>query len=739
MPPVAASTDVATSPAQPRSPRRANASAVQYRTPRGIRVSRVTTKLPFAKGLDRFRRDLDRHRGVYLSSGYEYPGRYSRWDIVAVRPPLELVSFQREVTFRPLNDRGIAINRMLAAVLRDHPHWADFREENGTLHGTLKPMPAIFAEEARSKQPSVFSILRALTQEFRNPADDKLAFAGAFGYDLLFQFEPIPLRLPRETRKDLQLFFFDDIIYMDRKREQIERFTWEFDFASPSGPLTTRGLPRTSAAVPRAPKHKPGPIVSDHTPAEYMAGVETVREGMRQGDFYEVVLRQTFKTPYSGKASDLFGLMQTANPSPYEFLIQFGEEQLIGASPEMFVRVEGDFVETCPIAGTARRTGDPLQDEKNIRDLLNSTKEESELTMCTDVDRNDKSRVCRPGTVKVIGRRLIESYAGLFHTVDHVTGRLEPGFDSLDAFLSHMWAVTLIGAPKKAAAMAIERLEKSARGWYGGAVGMLSLNGDINTGILIRTTYLRDGHASYPAGATLLYDSEPAAEEEETRVKATGFFRLLGTKPAAAAQAPAAEPIRRKLLLIDNDDCFIHTLANYARQAGAEVVTYRAGVPFEVLDQVHPDLILISPGPGRPADFGVPALVRHAAAAGIPVFGVCLGLQGIVEAFGGELGVLPYPVHGKPSLVRHQGVGVFEGLPDEIEVGRYHSLYAVPERLPDCLEVTARTEEGIIMGIRHRELPIEAVQFHPESILTAHDGTGLKLMRNALRLARIAP
>jgi anthranilate synthase len=708
---------------------------VLYQTPRGIRVSRVTTKLPFARGLGRFRRDLDHHRGIYLSSGYEYPGRYSRWDIVAVRPPLELISFQREVTFRPLNDRGIAINRMLAAVLRDHPHWAEFREENGTLHGILKPMPALFPEEERSKQPSVFSILRALTLEFRNAADDKLAFAGAFGYDLLFQFEPIPLRLPRQSRKDLQLFLFDDIIYMDRKREQIERFTWDFDLATPEGELSTRGLPRTGEAVARAPKRKPGPITSDHTPAEYMANVETVREGMRQGDFYEVVLRQTFSTPYSGKASDLFELMQRANPSPYEFLIQFGSEQLIGASPEMFVRVEGDLVETCPIAGTARRTGDPLQDEKNIRALLNSTKEESELTMCTDVDRNDKSRVCRPGTVQVIGRRLIESYAGLVHTVDHVTGRLEPGFDSLDAFLSHMWAVTLIGAPKKAAASAIERLEKSERGWYGGAVGMLSLNGDINTGILIRTTYLRDGYATYPAGATLLYDSDPASEEAETRLKATGFFRLLGTKAVAAAPTTAAPLTKRKLLLVDNDDCFIHTLANYARQAGAEVVTYRAGTSFDVLDSVHPDLILISPGPGRPADFGVPALVQHAAAAGIPVFGVCLGLQGVVEAFGGELGVLPYPVHGKPSLVRHQGTGVFEGLPEEIEVGRYHSLYAIPERLPDCLEVTARSDDGVIMGVRHRTLPIEAVQFHPESILTAQGDTGLKLMRNALALA----
>src|SRR6202030_410621 len=141
--------------------------------------------------------------------------------------------------------------------------------------------------------------------------------------------------------------------------------------------------------------------------------------------------------------------------------------------------------------------------------------------------------VCIPGSVKVIVRRLSESYAGVFHTVDHVEGILQAVFDSLDAFLTHMWAVTVIGAPKKAAAQVIEKLEKDARGWYGGAVGMLSLDGDINTGITIRTVHLRDGEARYPAGATLLYDSIPESEHEECRLKATGFFRALNIKDAA--------------------------------------------------------------------------------------------------------------------------------------------------------------------------------------------------------------
>jgi anthranilate synthase len=704
-----------------------------YKTPGGISVTRQTSSIPYQKGLGSLLHKLDRYRGIYLSSGYEYPERYSRWDVASVCPPLEIAATGPDIEFNPLNARGEVLCKMLFRLLERHPHWEQFGFQGAALRGHLKPLPALFPEEERSKQPSAFSILRALIGEFQSELDSRLALVGAFGYDLLFQFDPIELKLPRHGVKDLQLFLCDDIYYMDRKKEQIERFRYDFEL----GELSTAGLGRTGTPARRWPKRPVNEIESDHQPAEYMAKVEAVREGMRLGEYYEVVLRQTFQANYSEGASALFQRIQKGSPSPYEFLLQLGDEQLIGASPEMFVRVEARRVETCPIAGTARRTGDPLRDADSIRELLNSTKEESELTMCSDVDRNDKSRVSIPGSVKVIGRRLIESYAGVFHTVDHVEGTLAPGFDSLDAFLTHMWAVTIIGAPKKAAAQAIEDLEKDARGWYGGAVGMLSLNGDINTGILIRTVHLRDGIARYSAGATLLYDSVPELEEQETRLKATGFFRALrGVEKAGVAQTEArraGEGI--KLLLVDNDDCFIHTLSNYARQTGAEVVTYRAGVPHQLILDFSPHLILISPGPGRPSDFGVPDLVKFAARAGIPLFGVCLGLQGIVEAFGGELGVLDYPMHGKPSIVVHHNQGIFEGLPERFKVGRYHSLFARKETFPACLEVTAESEDGVIMGIRHRELPIEAVQFHPESILSLDGNCGLRLIENVISRA----
>ena len=679
-------------------------SQLSYTTPHGITVTRKTARIPYARGLQKLLTQLDTKRGVYFSSGYEYPERYSRWDFASVAPSIEIICRGRRFEIRAFNRRGRIIIQLLARVLRSHPHWDSFEESETALLGQLKPLPAVFPEEERSKQPSPFSILRALVSEFQNPADSRLGLIGAFGYDLLLQFDPIRLRLPRENQKDIHLFLCDDIYFMDRKKEVIERFSYDFS----ADDLSTAGLPRDTPRIPKS-KVKPGPveIVSDHKPAEYTANVETVREGMRQGNYYEVVLRQTFSAPFAGSPSELFRRVQTASPSPYEFIVQMGDEQLVGASPEMFVRVEGRRVETCPIAGTARRSGDPIRDAESIRELLNSTKEESELTMCSDVDRNDKSRVCVPGSVRVIGRRLIESYAGLFHTVDHVEGTLMDGFDSLDAFLTHMWAVTIIGAPKKAAAQAVEDLEKDARGWYGGAVGMLSLNGDINTGILIRTVHLEKGNARYSAGATLLYDSIPENEEEETRLKASNFFRTLlpnqKTDDGHYTTRRIGDGIR--LLLVDNDDCFIHTLANYARQTGASVSTYRSALALEMIDQTRPDIVLISPGPARPSDFGVPALVRELAKRNIPTFGVCLGLQGIVEAFGGELNVLDYPMHGKGSLVHHHGQGVFRDLPSPFRVGRYHSLYADRATFPSCLEITAESEDGIIMGVRHRESP----------------------------------
>ena len=201
---------------------------LRYTTPHGISVTRTSSKLPFARGLSGLMKQLDTKRGVYFSSGYEYPERYSRWDVASVAPPIEIIGRERSLEIRALNERGRVLVELLAGVLESHPHWENFRRESDRLVGDLKPLAPVFAEEERSKQPSPFSIVRALIHEFRNAEDTRLALAGAFGYDLLLQFDPIEMRLPRGEQKTLHLFLCDDIYFMDRKKEIIERYRYDF-------------------------------------------------------------------------------------------------------------------------------------------------------------------------------------------------------------------------------------------------------------------------------------------------------------------------------------------------------------------------------------------------------------------------------------------------------------------------------------------------------------------------------
>ena len=190
---------------------------------------------------------------------------------------------------------------------------------------------------------------------------------------------------------------------------------------------------------------------------------------------------------------------------------------------------------------------------------------------------------------------------------------------------------------------------------------------------------------------------------------------------------------------MDHQDSFVHTLANYLRQLGAEVVTWRVGFPPGALDALDPDLAVLSPGPGSPADFDVSGTLAALMARGIPTFGVCLGLQGMVEHLGGTLGVLDYPVHGKASRIRVTGGRLLAGLPDAFAAGRYHSLFALRETLPPELVVTAETGDGVVMAVEHARLPLAAVQFHPESLLSLEGDVGLRLLENVVRVLARRP
>jgi anthranilate synthase len=706
--------------------------AEAYQTRGGVTVTRKRRPTPYADAVSSYVDKLDERRGAVFSSNYEYPGRYTRWDTAIVDPPLGISSFGRKVWIEAYNGRGEALLTMIAEALASVEDLALGERTATRLDLDVKLPSRVFTEEERSKMPTVFTVLRAITALFYSEEDAAIGLFGAFGYDLAFQFDAIDLKLTRpDDQRDMVLFLPDEILVVDHysAKAWIDRY----DFTK--GNVTTVG--QSEEIAPEPFKHTDTiPPRGDHRPGEYAELVTKAKESFRKGDLFEVVPGQKFMERCDSKPSQISKRLKEINPSPYSFFINLGnQEYLVGASPEMFVRVNGRRIETCPISGTIKRGADPIEDSAQILKLLNSKKDESELTMCSDVDRNDKSRVCEPGSVKVIGRRQIEMYSRLIHTVDHIEGRLRDGMDAFDGFLSHAWAVTVTGAPKLWAMRFIEKHEKSPRAWYGGAIGMVGFNGDMNTGLTLRTVRIKDGIAEVRAGATLLNDSDPHEEEAETELKASAMIAAIrdakSDPKSKRGVARVGEGVN--ILLVDHEDSFVHTLANYFRQTGATVNTVRTPVPEEIFDRLNPDLVVLSPGPGSPTDFDCKATIKKARARELPIFGVCLGLQALAEAYGGELRQLAVPMHGKPSRIRVLEAGlVFEGLGREVTVGRYHSIFADPSTLPRDFMITAESEDGTIMGIEHTKEPVAAVQFHPESIMTLGGDAGMRMIENVV-------
>src|SRR3954469_8299113 len=703
----------------------------EYVTRAGLAITRVAEQFTGgANRLDDLISLLDRRRGVVLSSGTTVRGRYESFDLGFSDPPLKLETTGFNFTLEALNGRGQVLIAFLADVLREPCVVID---ANSATHlaGHILRGEAPMEEDQRTRRASVMSLVRDIVAAFSANDDGLLGLFGAFAYDLVFQIEDLVQKRPREKdQRDIVLYVPDRLLAYDRATGRGVVLSYDFAWKGKS----TADLPRETAESVYLKTPRQG--FADHVLGEYQATVETARAAFARGDLFEAVPGQLFAEPCERTPAEVFQRLCRINPSPYGALMNLGDgEFLVSASPEMFVRCDGRRVETCPISGTIARGVDAIGDAEQIRQLLNSEKDEFELNMCTDVDRNDKARVCVPGTIKVLARRQIETYSKLFHTVDHVEGMLRPGFDALDAFLTHAWAVTVTGAPKLWAMQFVEDNERSSRRWYAGAIGAVNFDGSINTGLTIRTIRMKDGLAEVRVGATCLFDSDPAAEDRECQVKAAALFQALRGDPPKplSAFAPDATGSGKKVLLIDHDDSFVHMLADYFRQVGASVTVVRHVHAQEMLKR-NWDLLVLSPGPGRPEDFGISKTIGTAIDRKLPIFGVCLGVQAIGEYFGGQLGQLGHPAHGRPSRVQVRGGRLMQNLPNEIVIGRYHSLYVERDSVPDVLTVTATTEDGVAMAIEHNTLPVGGVQFHPESLMSLGGEVGLLIVENAFRL-----
>ncbi|MEU2436381.1 anthranilate synthase component I [Streptomyces rubradiris] len=393
------------------------------------------------------------------------------------------------------------------------------------------------------------AVLRASLQTLHTPHQEGLppftgGMVGYLGYDIVRRLEKIgpgehdELRLP-----ELTMLLTSDLAVMDH---------WEGSVLLIANAINHNDLDTgvdeayadavarldameadLSRPVSQPPAHLPPSRLPEYTArwggADYQRAVEDIKERIRAGEAFQVVPSQRFETPCTASALDVYRVLRATNPSPYMYLFRFDGFDIVGSSPEALVKVEDGRAMVHPIAGTRHRGATPQEDQALAEELLADPKERAEHLMLVDLGRNDLGRVCEPGSVEVVDFMSIERYSHVMHIVSTVTGKVAPGRTAFDVLTACFPAGTLSGAPKPRAMQIIDELEPSRRGLYGGCVGYLDFAGDSDTAIAIRTALLRDGVAYVQAGAGVVADSDPAAEDQECRNKAAAVLRAVHT------------------------------------------------------------------------------------------------------------------------------------------------------------------------------------------------------------------
>ncbi len=365
-------------------------------------------------------------------------------------------------------------------------------------------------------------------------------FGGAVGhlsYDLVRGMERLPDRHSADsTLPDLDLMLVTELVVFDNLSHRIQLVCCaepgrDPDAAYAEASQVLDGLEsRLRGVDPPQPSRRSlsAPRFRSSTPVrEFHRAVRKAREYIRAGDCFQVVLSHELSCKLRAPALDVYRALRVLNPSPYMFYLDYGDREVVGASPEVLVRVEGSRVELRPIAGTRARGKDAAEDERQIEELLNDEKEVAEHVMLVDLGRNDLGRVCRFGSVKTDELLGVEKYSHVIHLVSHVSGELEEGKDAFDAFRACFPAGTVSGAPKIRAMEIIDELENRRRGIYAGAVGYFSFDGAMDTCIAIRTMHTENGIARLGVGAGIVLDSTPEREWAETHEKAGALRRAI--------------------------------------------------------------------------------------------------------------------------------------------------------------------------------------------------------------------
>ncbi|MGA0069581.1 MAG: anthranilate synthase component I family protein, partial [Miltoncostaeaceae bacterium] len=389
-----------------------------------------------------------------------------------------------------------------------------------------------------------FGVIQSLVDDAAMaPPAEPLAFwggaVGFFGYDLVRTVEHLPdvpdddLGIP-----DMVMMLTGPVVLFDHLRRSttiivpcpVEEGV-DPGHAYADAVRSIRSIKdRLQGPVPHPAPHGPvevGPVESNIGRERFCQAVQAVRDYVYAGDAFQVVPSQRFSATVGLEPFAVYRGLRTVNPSPYMFFIDCGDVQLAGSSPEMLVKVTDGVVETRPIAGTRQRGADRAEDLALAEELLSDPKERAEHVMLVDLGRNDLGRVCAPGSVRVKDLMVVEYYSHVMHIESSVVGQLAEGRRAVDALRSTFPAGTLSGAPKVRAMEIIDELEPTKRGPYGGAVGYIGFDGNLDTCITIRTIVCRNGRCHVQAGAGVVADSDPESEFEETQRKAAGMFRAI--------------------------------------------------------------------------------------------------------------------------------------------------------------------------------------------------------------------
>lgn len=467
-----------------------------------------------------------RYNKKFLFESRDISHIYGRLSLIGVDPAFEVTGKNDQFKIRSLNMRG---ERYLKQI-RDTElkEVCDSFERTGhDIHGVISKEDGDLEESQRTRRKNISQIIRLILHSFKVEEKGFIGLYGGFTYDFVRLFEDLP-ELIEDVEKldDFRLEFYDSFVYFDHLKNEASVIVYrDIDkLVKTDSEFLARLIERGTSTTA---KFKIENSKFELDEPEYEAMVEKARQLAKEGELFEVVFSNTLRADFQGDAFGLYQKYRDENPSPYLFYFDFGDEQLVGASPEMMVRCENGVVHMRPISGTAKRGRDPVENHENMVELLNSEKERAELDMLIDLGRNDLARICQPG-IEISDYRFVEQYSKVMHTVAHLRGNLRPDLEAFDSLIACMNAGTLTGAPKVQAMIEIEKNEKSRRGYYGGSIGYLTLAGNMDTGIIIRTAHIRNGRLSFRVGATLLYDSDPTSEYEETLNKARAFLTTIG-------------------------------------------------------------------------------------------------------------------------------------------------------------------------------------------------------------------